>query len=411
MRIADAKTPVVVLRCGLGGLSVMRYLGMLGVPAYGVDADPRAPGFASRYCRGRLAGLPGTDPRFLERLLDFGARLGGRPVLVPTSDETALFTAVHGAALAERFVFPRNDPGLVAGLVSKRGMYGLARAHGVPTPRTLFPQSAADVEAALDDLAFPVMVKGIDGARLEARTGRKMALARDVRELRRLYAALEDPAAPNLMLQEYIPGGDDQVWIFNGYFDGEARCRAGWTGHKLRQFPVHVGCASLGICRANPEVFTLTTEFMRALGYRGVLDIGYRLDPRDGRYKVLDINPRVGQAFRIFVARNGLDAVRAMYLHLTGQAIPAAPPREGRRWVIEDMDVISFRRYRREGTLTTAQWLRSFRGVQEAAWFCWRDPRPFLGMAARLAGRGLQALRRRPSSPLVKPRRASVVPE
>jgi predicted ATP-grasp superfamily ATP-dependent carboligase len=120
---------------------------------------------------------------------------------------------------------------------------------------------------------------------------------------------------------------------------------------------------------------------MYKIGYRGILDIGYRLDPRDGLYKVLDINPRVGQAFRLFVAENGMDVVRALYLDLTGQKLFPVTPIEGRRWIIEDYDFIfSSFDYYREGTLGIIEWLKSFKGIEEGAWFSWKDPVPFLRM-------------------------------
>ena len=105
------------------------------------------------------------------------------------------------------------------------------------------------------------------------------------------------------MLQEYIPGGDDDVWMFNGYFDADSDCLVGFTARKLRQTPIHTGATSLGICLPNAEVHETTVRWMKRLGYRGILDIGYRFDARDGRYKVLDVNPRIGATFRLFVAR------------------------------------------------------------------------------------------------------------
>jgi len=43
-----------------------------------------------------------------------------------------------------------------------------------------------------------------------------MFIIRTARELLEYYDRTEDPANPNIMLQEYIPGGDDTVWMFNG---------------------------------------------------------------------------------------------------------------------------------------------------------------------------------------------------
>ncbi len=119
---------------------------------------------------------------------------------------------------------------------------------------------------------------------------------------------------------------------------------------------------------------------MKALGYRGILDIGYRYDARGGLYKVLDVNPRIGATFRLFVGSNGIDVVRALYLDLTGQQVVPSPAREGRKWIVEDLDLASSYRYYREGSLTISEWLRSLRGIDEAAFFSLRDPLPMLFM-------------------------------
>ena len=380
MKHFDASTPVVVLNAKLAALGIMRSLGKKGVRVFGVDSDPSLPAMRSRFCAGHLLlDLEREQPDVIvDRLVAFASELGAKPVLFWTSDETALLCARHAARLSASFRLPVNDPDVVDGLQNKAGMYGLAREHGIPVPHTEFPQCEDDVVRSLANMQFPIMVKAAVGSRLFARTGTKMQLAQNPEHLLWLYRRLEDPEAPNLMLQEAIPGGDDQVYIFNGYFDANSECLNPYTGHKLRQFPVHVGCASLGVCRTDERVSQLTQDFMRRLGYRGVLDIGYRLDPRDGEYKVLDVNPRIGQAFRIFVGADNDDVSRDMYLDLTGQPRQRSRPREGRRWVIEDYDIISSNDYRREGALTLGAWIGSFRGVQECAWWWWQDPVPFL---------------------------------
>jgi len=231
-------------------------------------------------------------------------------VLINTADEGALLLAQHAEALREWFIFPYVPPELVRSLTSKKEMYHLARQHGIPTAETEFPESREDVVRFLDHAVFPVMLKGIDGERLERRTGKKMVIIRTGDELLGHYEKMEDPQHPNLMLQEYIPGGDDCVWMFNGYFDKDGECLYAQTGKKIRQAPVYTGYTSLGICLRNEIVEKTTKEFMKRIGYRGILDIGYRYDARDGSYKVLDINPRIGATFRLFVAPNGMDVAR-----------------------------------------------------------------------------------------------------
>ena len=392
----DASTPVVVLGFHHGSLGIVRSLGRLGVPVVGVDRDVNQPALASRYLREAIAwdlrGAPAADT--VAMLLQLARRLGGRPVLIPTSDPNADLVALHADALGAAYRFPRVSPDLIRQFSDKRELYFLAKRLGIPTAEAAFPQSRADVVAWLATAQLPVMLKGIDGMRLQARTGRKMVIARTPAELLDWYDRLEDPAAPNLMLQEYIPGGDDTIWMFNGYFDERSECRLAFTGQKLRQHPVHTGATCLGIQLRNETVERLTVDFMRAVGYRGILDIGYRYDARDGRYKLLDPNPRVGQTFRLFLDRDGLDVVRCLYRDLTGQPVPSAPPREGRKWLVEDKDLESSLDYAAEGGLTLRQWWQSFRGVEEAAWFAGDDLRPFALMAWQTVRRGLRRLGR-----------------
>src|SRR5204863_7649186 len=125
------------------------------------------------------------------------------------------------------------------------------------------------------------------------------------------------------------------AWRFNGYFDQRSECLFGVTGKKIHQYPIHTGLTSLGVCIRNDAVVTLTQKFMRAIGYKGILDIGFRYDARDGSYKVLDVNPRIGATFRLFVTDTGMDAARALYLDLTGQRVESGTLIEGRKWMVE----------------------------------------------------------------------------
>jgi D-aspartate ligase len=390
MKIQNTTTPVLVLNCKLGALAIMRSLGGLGVRLYGVDEDRHSAGFLSCYCRGKylMHYDEQREEEYLKYVIRLGKQLGERTILIPTSDELSLFVAKYSDQLCEYFLSPRNEHTLVSELISKEGMYHLARKHAVPTPYTVFPKKLDEVLAYVGEAKFPVMLKGIYGNRLQTRTGKKMVVVHSIKELVEMYKVLEDPDLPNLMIQEYIPGGDDQIYIFNGYFNEKSECLVAFTGNKIRQFPVHVGCASLGVCSWNETVADITTGFMRSIGYKGILDIGYRLDPRDGLYKVLDINPRIGQAFRLFVAENGMDVVRSLYLDLTGQhQINPIISKEGRRWIIEDFDLISSLHYFQEGTLKFSDWLWSFRRLEEGAWFSLKDPLPFLVMFAGLLKR------------------------
>ena len=372
--------PVVVLRSGHhGGLGIVRSLGRLGVPVYTVDADAWEPAFSSRYCRGRFRLNVGYEApgRAAEALRSIAAKVGGRPLLIPTTDETCGWVAENAGALGPAFRFPIQDAALVKTLSDKNRMAALARRHGVATAQSLLPHSLEEVEGFATGATFPVMVKETGAGRLRCRAGGTKFLVRDAGELISLYARVRDPESPNLIIQEFIPGED---WMFNGYFDGDARCLFGMTGMKLRRFPVNTGVTSLGVCLENETVAGTAAAFLHAIGYRGIVDMGFRRDRRDGRYKVLDINPRIGCTFRLFTAAGGMDVARALYLDMTGQPVAPSQGASGRKWMVEDFDLFSALKSWRQGLLPLREWIGSLAGVRETACFALDDPVPFLMM-------------------------------
>jgi D-aspartate ligase len=386
--------PVVVLCPGYHGHAIARSLGRLGVAVYGVHSDTRSPAARSRYWRQNFfwdirVSRPAES---VERLLDVARSIGSQPILVPTDDESCLLVADHFVTLRQAFLLPEQPAGLARALSNKQSLYDICRRYSIPTPETLFPQSRSDLERFIDGLSFPVMLKGIDTKALRRRTGVSMLVVNDPQTLLRSYDQLETPGAPGLMLQEYIPGGSEMVWMFNGYFGDKSRCLFGVTGKKLRQYPAHTGVTSLGVCVTNEQVAQQTRKFMSAIGYRGILDIGYKYDGRTMQYKLLDVNPRIGTTFRLFVDSVGMDVVRALYRDLTGQPVTQGRLIEGRKWVVENFDLISSPAYIRDGSFTVRGWIRSYRGVREAAWFAADDLRPFLAMCWRSIRWGLGRL-------------------
>jgi predicted ATP-grasp superfamily ATP-dependent carboligase len=374
-------TPVVVLRAiNHGGLGIARSLGRLGIPVYAADTSSTVPVAFSRYCRGFFKWNFETAPpeQTLDYLLGCGRKLGKRPILIPTTDETALFVSDNAYALKEGFDFPDQSSRTVHTLANKHSMFRAAKELGIPTPETVLPANRGDVVSFANTATFPVVMKLLDShyAGGQRTHGTYIAVTRG--ELLERFDRLQDAQSTPVILQEYIPGGDDTIWMFNGYFNARGECLFGMTGQKLRQCPVYTGAASLAVCRGNVEVYDATLAFMKAVGYRGILDIGYRFDARDGKYKVLDANPRIGCSFRLFVGRDGMDVARALYFDLTGQSVAPSAACEGRKWLVEDCDLVSSIRYYFDGKVKIAEWIRSFRGVRETAFFSVRDPVPML---------------------------------
>jgi len=274
-------------------------------------------------------------------------------------------------------------------MAEKQRLYALAPSIGVACPRTVVPRSMCDVEAFASDATFPIFVKS-SSAWLKSAS--KTMMVRSRRELADTYrrASMEQPA--NLILQEHIPSGED--WFFHGYCNSKSECLASFTGKKLRSYPPHAGFTTVGLAAANERLRDRTEALLKAVGYSGIVDIDYRLDPRDGRYKILDFNPRIGAQFGLFINRDGIDVARALYLDLTGERVSPTAQIDGRVFVVEPYEMLSGLRLWWRGELSLREWRRSLRGTKEFAWFRWNDPVPFVLMWAAIVGRAVAKMLR-----------------
>jgi predicted ATP-grasp superfamily ATP-dependent carboligase len=191
------------------------------------------------------------------------------------------------------------------------------------------------------------------------------------------------------MLQEFIPADPGGDWFFHGYCDAKSDCRPAFTGLKVRSYPAHAGLTSFGRAAPNDRLRAELTGLLARLCYRGIVDLDLRLDARDGSYKLLDFNPRLGAQFRLFRDSAGVDVVLAAYLDLTGQPIPKGAQLDGRAFLVENYDPIGALGYWRRGELRLGPWLSSLRQADELAWFARDDLRPFGLMCLRMGALGI----------------------
>src|SRR4029450_5406044 len=173
MKLRDTSTPVLVLQMQHhGALGVMRSLGRLGVPTYGVHPTRRPPASFSKFCRNVFElDLDHTSPEeSVGRLRAIARGIGSMPLLMPTSDESALFVARNASQLQDHFLFPANPIDVVWSLYNKKAMHRLAKQLSIPTPETVFPESLGDVLEFCERALFPVMLKASDNIRTARHT-------------------------------------------------------------------------------------------------------------------------------------------------------------------------------------------------------------------------------------------------
>ncbi|MEU5125370.1 ATP-grasp domain-containing protein [Streptomyces mobaraensis] len=394
---ADGSVPGLIVKFGdyplhHGGVGAIRSLGRLGVPMYAITEDRWTPAAVSRYLSaGFVWPTTGTEgaAELVGGLLRIAERIGRPTVLLPTDEEAAVLIAEHAEALAGPFLFPPVERELPRRLASKQGLYELCVEHGVPAPTTLFPATYEEIEKYAATAAFPLVAKNREA--FERRRRPAVAGTTRIADARRLLELARDwGPQPGVILQEYLPREEAEDWIVHAYFDADSVPRALFTGVKVRSWPPHAGMTANAYVVDNPELASTTAQFIKQIGFCGIVDLDWRFDRRDGRYKLLDFNPRMGAQFRLFENEAGIDVVRAQHLDLTGRPVPEGEQLTGRRFVVENIDLPALAAYRRSGYTTPHAPARA--NGTELAWAARDDMKPFLTMLARLVRPGTRHL-------------------
>ena len=187
------------------------------------------------------------EEAFVSFLEDLGRRLPQRAVLFPTHDEYIWPISRHADRLDPWFIIPFSRWGTMQHLYDKRAQIESAWRCGVDTPKTVFVDSEADLGRAADEIGFPAIFKPVESLAFKLRFRRHVLQIRSRDELSQVYARAND--CGTLMMQEVVPGGDDELYTLGSYLDAESRPLAVFTGHKLRQHPPVFGHCRMAVSR------------------------------------------------------------------------------------------------------------------------------------------------------------------
>jgi D-aspartate ligase len=300
-----------------------------------VDHRPWALGMRSRYAEKFLAPEPVADEEgFVRSLVTLANRLDSPAPIFPTHDEHLNAIARHVDVLGERFLYPFPAWETLERVQSKRHQLEKAEELGLAAPHTTHPRSAAEARAAADELGFPVLMKPSDNVVFKRIYRRQAFLCENASEVERAYALAE---AFEPMVQEFIPGGDEHLWTLGSYLAPDGEALALFSGRKLRQTRGWMGSARVGVSAWDGEVVDSGLRLLRAIGFHGISQVEWKRDPRDGRLKLIEVNPRLWQ-WHGLASACGVDIPWIAYRDLVGDRPP--PKRmdvEGKRWAISFM--------------------------------------------------------------------------
>ena len=370
------RPPAVLLGGETIAVSAARSLSAAGVEVWALG-DATDPVQRSRHCHrfvevGSKQGVQGRYMDWLEREGPRGA------VIIPCDDDSVELVArgrAHLEALGYRPT-EANDDALLA-MLDKERTYALCADIGVPCPRTTTVRTREEAERAAAQFDYPCALKPRESHVFAAHFG-ILAKAVRVHSPEELVAEFDRTAelGVSMLVTEIVPGGDDQLCSYYSYLDENGRPLYHFTKKKVRQYPPEFGLGCYQMTTWDPEVAEVGLRFFQGARMRGIANVEFKRDSRDGVLKLIESNVRLTAANEQ-VRLAGLDIPLLAYSRVTGTEPPELRSyRVGVPLWHPIEDVRSLLMYRRRGEVTVGSWLRSLRRRQRFALWRLDDPGP-----------------------------------
>ena len=260
------------------------------------------------------------DPAVLLPLLtDFAhAHPDDRLFLIGCTDAYAELIIGMQDVLSRFYFCPCPEHTLAEKLIAKEAFYGMCDRYGIDYPKTVILRDASEV-GKLEALPFsyPLIIKPSSSIRYWQHpfTGmKKVYTAKTPAEAEEIVSAVfASGYDDSLIVQDFIPGDDSGMYVLTSYSDQSAHVKMMCMGHVLLEehTPKGVGNHTAIITEYHPEIMEKLKAFLEAIGYRGFSNFDIKLDPRDGKFKVFEINLRQGRS-NYYVTHSGANLARLL---------------------------------------------------------------------------------------------------
>jgi len=357
------------------GLGIARSLGRRGIPICVID-DQHSVSQFSKYVNRvvRVKDLR-DEQNTVDSVLEVGRRYGLEGwVLFPTRDETVAAFSRYRDRLAEFFRVTTAGWDTVRWAWDKKNTYDRAAELGIPVPHTYNPRT----ERELVDLysRLPLALKPAVKENFFYATGAKAWRAETPDQLNVLFRkAIQQIRPEEILIQEIIPGDGQRQYSYCAFFrDGEAQSTL--VAKRMRQHPREFGRAATYVeTTEHPEIEELSERFLRAIDYYGLVEVEFKQDPRDGQFKLLDVNARTWGFHSIGVPA-GVDFPYLLYADQVGQPINRCKARAGVGWLRAVTDLPTAASDLWAGELSLRSYWKSLKRTRAESVFCLRDPLP-----------------------------------
>lgn len=373
---------VVVVGDHVQALGIIRSLGKRNIPVYLLHDKNLCIGRFSRYTK-RFIRTPSPSNEF--EFVDFMIELAKNEhlknwILMPTNDAAVCTLSKHKETLEEYYGVPTPCWDVVKYAYNKKLTYTLAEKKRVSIPKTIYPENIDEVNEILSEIDFPVIIKPAIVDHFYKRTKMKVFKANTKEELIQAYIKASRVIDPSeIMVQEVIPGSPDNLYSFCSFFKN-GKIMGMCIGRRSRQRPMDFGSASTFVESVYvPELIELGEKILKAMNYYGLSEVEFKRDPRDGKFKLLEVNARTW-LWHSLAVRCGVDFPYLLYRDINGEEIkPVTSFRENVKFIhiYPDLNVVI--KEILKGKMKLRDYLISLRGEKEFAVFSLDDPLPFIG--------------------------------
>ena len=358
----DTTTPVLILGGKENALSLVRNLGREGITVR-VSGDPSASwAMASRYCSDAFRVPSDRKPADYWQELLLGpdsAHLHGH-ILIPCGDDSIDFLARNTDKLAQHYLLDDAAPEQRLNMLDKQRTLELAAKVGTAAPKFWNIDADTDLEAIRSQVEFPVMVKPLNTVDFYRIFRRKLfIIEKDYAEvIEKVRLSQQHDQA--VMIVEMIPGPDSLLSSYYTYIDKDGKSLFHYTKRVLRRHPVNRGGATYHVAEWLPDTAAAGQHFFAGTGFRGLGNIEFKHDVRDGKLKIIEVNARFTAAQELLV-HSGAPIDLILYCHLTGQKLPQfSSYKQSLIFWYPLRDFLAFMELRRRNELTLMQWWRSW---------------------------------------------------
>ncbi len=374
---------VIILNGTELGYQVIRALGEKGIRSIVLyDQDKDEIGRYSKYVTEsiRIPGFIENPSLLLDFLLEKKGEWAGF-LIVPTKDYTVEFLAAHQDILSKYYRIPKLDIEIVQKIMNKSALYRAAESLGIAVPKTFSPKTRDELNHIKADLRFPCLIKPGLGHLFYRKHDIKMIEVDTFEELVDEYKCLTSDFTKDeyeLSISEIIPGPDSEQMIqYASYIDRSGELLASMTSRKIRQDPPKYGYGRVVKSEKSKCLDEMSYALLKNLGYHGFSEIEWKYDPREDKYKLIEINMRFIFYIGLCVAC-GINFPYIQYLDLVkGRKARSNSYQSDIYWIHLYKDVLHTLLHHHLEQFSLKEYMAPYLGRKVFAVLNKRDPKPF----------------------------------